>query len=145
APPERIIEIRRVMHIVTGYKNSVTMARPMSGEVATQTMTVPRRRAGQLRRVAPVRGGKCYSLGFCISLHRAGEGGHTYGTYNVGGGSRDAVFLGIVERRGEDTGQKRLGLGCQVDPYCPWQVQRIWYGRAFDEYRARSHEHHEGS
>ena len=58
APPERIIEISRVMHSVTGYKNSVTMARPMSGEVATQTMTAPRRRGGQLRRFAPVWGGK---------------------------------------------------------------------------------------
>src|SRR5215510_15101416 len=39
APPKRIIEISRVMHNVTGYKNSVTIARSVRAEVATQTMT----------------------------------------------------------------------------------------------------------
>jgi hypothetical protein len=38
APPKRIIEISRVMHTATGYKNSVTMARPVQAEVATQTL-----------------------------------------------------------------------------------------------------------
>src|SRR5215471_143637 len=62
APPKRIIEISRVMHSATGYKNSVTIARPTSAEVATQTMTAPRRRAGQMRRFAPVWGGECCTL-----------------------------------------------------------------------------------
>src|SRR5262249_58634710 len=56
APPKRIIEISRVTHNATGYKNSVTIARSVRAEVATQTRPASRRRVGQTRRFATLWG-----------------------------------------------------------------------------------------
>jgi hypothetical protein len=41
APAKGIIEIGRIMHNGTGYKDSVTIASQASAEAATQTMTAP--------------------------------------------------------------------------------------------------------
>src|SRR5262249_7007676 len=71
APAKRIIEISCVTHNATGYKNSVTIARPVRAEMATQTRPASRRRAGQTRRVAPVWGGNC----------------STYAAHQINGGS----------------------------------------------------------
>src|SRR5262249_52529954 len=59
APPKRIIEISGITHNATGYKNSVTIARPVRAEVAPQTRPASRRRVSQTRRFAPVWGGIC--------------------------------------------------------------------------------------
>src|SRR5262249_1000389 len=78
APPKRIIEISGVTHHEPGYKNSVTIARPTSAEVVTQTMTAPRRRAGQMRRFAPVWGGTVAPKVFHISASPRRRGTHLW-------------------------------------------------------------------
>src|SRR5215510_9855769 len=60
APPKRIIEISGVTHNEPGYKNSVTIARPVRAEVAAETRPASRHRADQTRRFAPVWGGECF-------------------------------------------------------------------------------------
>src|SRR5262249_25277283 len=70
APPKRIIEISGVTHNEPGYKNSVTIARPVRAEVATQTLPASRRRAGQTRRFATLWGGFGYTQCFSTSLYR---------------------------------------------------------------------------
>src|SRR5215510_8425555 len=83
APPKRIIEISGVTHHEPGYKNSVTIARPVRAAVATQTRPASRRRTGQPRRFAPVWGGNSCSLDFSTSLHHPGVWGHTDGTCHL--------------------------------------------------------------
>jgi len=56
ASTKRIIEISCVMHNGTRDKDSITIARQARAEAAEQTMTAPRRRAGQRWYFAPVWG-----------------------------------------------------------------------------------------